>query len=51
MHKIVVLVKRQSGMSIEQFKAYYETNHVRFGPKYPPSYCTRECPCKRNRST
>ena len=34
--KTVCLLKRKPGMSLEDFKAYYETNHKRFGEQYLP---------------
>jgi hypothetical protein len=36
MLKQIVLLKRRPGMSIEQFKEYYETKHSLLGIKYMP---------------
>lgn len=30
-YKILLFLKRRPGMSVEEFRAYYETHHVRFG--------------------
>ena len=36
MFKTVCLLKRKPGMSLDDFKAYYETHHKRFGETYLP---------------
>ena len=36
MFKTVCLLKRKPGMSLEDFKDYYETHHKRFGEQYLP---------------
>ena len=37
MFKTVCLLKRRPGMSMADFKDYYETHHKRFGESYLPS--------------
>jgi uncharacterized protein (TIGR02118 family) len=34
-HKILLLMKRKPGMSVEAFRDYYENNHVPLCSKYP----------------
>jgi len=36
MFKTICLLKRKPGMSFDDFKAYYETHHKRFGETYLP---------------
>lgn len=38
---IVTLLKRRVGMSVEDFRAYYEENHRRIGEKVVGGYATR----------
>jgi EthD domain len=37
MFKAVVLLKRRPGMSLEDFIAYYESNHRKLGEKWVPT--------------
>ena len=34
MHKVLVFLKRKPGMSVEDFRAYYENNHAPLCEKY-----------------
>lgn len=36
MFKVMVLIKRRSGMSMDEFKAYYEGNHVPLALEHVP---------------
>jgi uncharacterized protein (TIGR02118 family) len=40
MFKMVCLLKRRPGMSLEEFKSYYESTHRKIGEKYLPT-CAR----------
>lgn len=39
--KVVGLLKRRTGMSVEDFRAYYESTHRLVGEKYLRGYATR----------
>jgi hypothetical protein len=39
--KLMALVKRKPGLTHEEFKAYYEAKHVKFGEKHLPPYCLK----------
>lgn len=39
MFKVVALVKRRSGMSVEEFRSYYETQHAPLALSYMPKLC------------
>ncbi len=41
MIKIVMPIKRRPGMSVAEFREYYETKHRLFGEKYLKGYATR----------
>ena len=41
MIKMVTLIKRKPGMSMEDFIDYYETNHSKIGEKYLSSHAVR----------
>ena len=41
MIKTVGLLKRRQGMSVEEFRAYYESNHRVIGEKYLGGYACR----------
>lgn len=39
--KLVMPMKRRPGMTIEEFREYYEAHHRRLGEKYLAGYATR----------
>lgn len=41
MHKVVGLLKRRPGMSVAEFRDYYEAHHRMIGEKYLRGYATR----------
>ncbi len=41
MYKVLMPLKRKAGMSVEDFRAYYETYHRLIGEKYLKGYATK----------
>lgn len=37
MFKVMILMKRRQGMSMDEFIDYYETNHAKLGLKFAPN--------------